>query len=478
MLTVSVVTGLVVQAVTVIGVHAVVRGEWLRRPGALLLAAAVVFHGVTEVMQALWPDRNVFRTFVDQKLIDDWVLLVSVAIAAYGIGYAAVVARERKKHRPAHTHHDAGLAGLRLPWLLALVIPLLAATWSGNGALQPLAPAQAGLETPERQGIMVDLASGFLVPLIAVTGAVILVRYGIRWVIPVLAVECALLALAGTRAMIVIGCVLTLSAAALHDVKPTRRQVASIVLVAAAFTALISATRSTSGREAFDAGQDGNARLEALTKGAGAIHTERSREAIVNDVVYRFDGNTFGAIILGSLNGHTQPVGLETMSNNLEMQVPSLLSPEKVESRSLEERSEEAYLGLVFGLDQYVDWLPTIFGTVVAYFGPVGLIFLALLLGLAIGSAEAAALRAVTIVRVTFAVGLAQCALLYGSGPQAVITTLRLVLVLAAVLWVVSWLRLSAGRVAASRTASPARRVRPTTPGRTERPQPAWLAGS
>ena len=140
--------GVFVQAVAVAWVHATIRGEWLRRPGALMLLAAVVFHGVTEVMQAVWPGRNFFRTYVDQRLIDDWMLLVSAAVACYALAYGLFVVRSRRVKPAAHAHHEVGLARLRLPWLLLLAMPLLVATSQGKGALQPLAPGATRETSP------------------------------------------------------------------------------------------------------------------------------------------------------------------------------------------------------------------------------------------------------------------------------------------------------------------------------------------
>ncbi|TDC00425.1 hypothetical protein E1091_04905 [Micromonospora fluostatini] len=64
-----------------------------------------------------------------------------------------------------------------------------------------------------------------------------------------------------------------------------------------------------------------------------------------------------------------------------------------------------------------------------------------MLLAVAMAGAEVFPLHAVTTLRTVCVIGLAQCALLYGSGPQAVITTLRLVVALAALMWIVERLR-------------------------------------
>ncbi|MFJ6198959.1 hypothetical protein [Micromonospora sp. NPDC092111] len=446
-MTVSVLAGLAMQSGAIAAVHVGVRGQWTRRPGALLLAVAVLFHGTTELMQSIWPGRNFFRAYVDQQDIDDWMLLVSASILLYSAAYLLGIhlwqrfaAQERLA---AQAPGDGrGLTSLRLRWLLPLTLPLLVATWQGRGALQPVAPLQAAQEgQDERAGLLAALAGGFLVPLIAVIGATIMVRYGARWLVPVLAVEGLALAVAGTRSMIVFAVLLTLVGAALHGVRPTRRQVAGIVLVVAAFCALISSTRAVAGREVFDANQKAGDRIQALVDGGSSIHTERSRSAILDDLVYRFDGNTFGAAIFNGLQGNTPPVGLVTVRHNLMMLTPSIVNSDKVAANDLKVRSEEAYLDAEFGLSQYVDWLPTIFGTVVAYDGWPGLLLVAAVLGALLATVEGWALAKFTTARVVLLVGLAHCALLYESGPQMVLTTLRLTPVLVVGLAAVGWIR-------------------------------------
>ncbi|TDC01600.1 hypothetical protein E1091_02510 [Micromonospora fluostatini] len=298
-----------------------------------MLLVAVVFHGATEVMQWLWPGRNFFRAYLDQAAVDAWTLLVSVAIAAYGAAYGALVGWTGRRGPAGPVDRDAGLHRLRMRWLLVLVVPLLAATWQGRGALQPLAPARVDEVIPEREGILVDLAGQFLVPLVALAGAVVVIRHGMRWLLPVLLVESLALVVAGTRAMIVFAGVLTVVGAAMHGVRPSRRQIAMIVVVMTAATALISSTRAVAVREVFHAGEGSGGRLTALVEGAGRMHTGEGREAILDDVVYRFDGNTFAAIVYQGLRGSGEPIGLATVGNNLTMLAPSLLVPDKVASR-------------------------------------------------------------------------------------------------------------------------------------------------
>jgi len=416
----SVMLGLCLQAVAVWIAHKSIRGEWLRRPGALLLGMAVLGHGITEVMQWVWPGMNRFRAYVSQAQIDAWVILVSATILLYAIAYALIVRRSIADPAPA-TRAERRLSGLRLRWLLLVTTPLLILTWQGRGALQPVAPGQ---QASRDHYASVGLAGEFLVPLIAVIGAVVLIRYGSRWLIPTLTIESLVLVAAGTRSMIVTACLLTLVGAALRGVVPSRRQTAAIIMLVTFFTFVISATRAAVGRETFTADQGASERLDGLTKGLGEIGSERSRDAILDDLVYRFDENSYGAMILQAVRHGTVPIGLASVGNAILLVVPSFLAPEKLSS-SLEDRNEEAYLDRQFGISQAVDWLPGVFGAMVGWLGPWGLLILGPLLGVGLAAAETFALRRASTSRWLVAMGLAQVALLYASGPQTLIVLMR-----------------------------------------------------
>ena len=66
------VVAVAMQAAALVVVHAAIRGQWMRHPGALFILVAVLYHGGTEVMQAVWPGRNPFRAWTAQDMLDAW----------------------------------------------------------------------------------------------------------------------------------------------------------------------------------------------------------------------------------------------------------------------------------------------------------------------------------------------------------------------------------------------------------------------
>jgi hypothetical protein len=455
--------GLLLQAAAATIIHIAIRGRWLHHLGALFAAMAILGHGVTEIMQWIWPGRNAFRDLLPQSAIDDWMILVSLAILLYAVSYAGLVVLRRRNAGPQPVPEPAGyIARLRLPWLLVLVAPLLVATMQGKGVLAPVAVGSD--PTAADNYVLSGLAAQYLVLLAALIGVVVIVRHGLRWLPPVLIAQAALLAFAGTRSMIVIAGVVTIFGARIAGVRPTRRHVALLVIAAGFFVVTISASRVADGRGAFLADQGTSERLSALTDGVTHLTAPGTGEAVLSDLVYRFDDNTYGALVLQSLEHDHPPVGLATVRNNVLLGVPSFLNPGKL-GTSVEDRNEERYVDLYMGLDPGIDYLTGILGTVLAYYGPLGLFIAAVLIAAAFAAAESVIVRAPTPARLILALGLAQCVLLYESGPSVYITLMRGVLLLAVLIWLVrrarrtsiQWRTVTLARPARPPAVSPAR---------------------
>jgi hypothetical protein len=452
-MTVSVMIGLLLQLIAAAIIHIAIKGRWLNHLGALFAAMAILEHGLTELMQWLWPGRNtIFRGLVSQSAIDNWIILVSVAILLYAVTYAILTLRRRRATGPQPiAEPSAYVARLRLPWLLLLAAPLLIATARGHGVLAPLAVG-ADATADNRNYLLSGLATQYLLLLTALIGVVVVARHGRRWLLPVFVAQAVLLAFAGIRSMIVIAAVLTILGIRLAGVRPSRRQLALIVAVAGFFVVTISASRATDGRTAFLADQGATGRLTALTDGVTHLASSGSGQAILSSLVYRFDNNTYGALVLEALEHGNQPVGLATVRNDVLLGVPSVLRADKLDS-SLETRNEEQYIDVRMGLNPGIDYLTGVLGTILAYYGPWGLLIAAILIAVAFAAAEAVITKAASPTRLVLAIGLAQCVMLYESGPVVYITIMRGFVLLAALVWVIRAMLKAATRRSEARAA-------------------------
>lgn len=439
-MTVTYLIGLLLQGSAVWLVHIANRGQWLRHPAALLLAMAVAEHGLTEIMQALWPGRDRYRELIGAEATDRWMLLVSAMILLYAITYSAIVVIVGGRDGGLNGRRDLRcadyVAGLDPRFLLLLVAPLAVATLLGRGAVAPTAIGDGVVPT---DGYLVSGVAGqYLVLLVAVTGTATVVRYGRRWALPVLVAEALLLALTGTRSMIVFSVLLTLIGLSVCGIRPSRRAVVLVGISVALLGVVVSASRVAVGRAEFATGHGVTGRVDALMSGAGNVGDSGS--GILDDTVYRLDANSYGALVFRGLRHGVAPVGLTTVRNDLLLGVPSALYPDKLQT-PVEDRNEEQYLDRRFGLNPQIDYLVGLLPVLLAYYGPAGLPVAVVMLASAFTFMELFLNRRATATRLLMAIGMAQCVLLYEAGPAVYITSGRGALLLSAGLW--TWRRLA-----------------------------------
>jgi hypothetical protein len=431
-MTVSVITGLVIQSAALWIMHVGIRGRWLGHVGAIFLAVAVSYHGLTEIMQWLFPaSRNSYRKFISQDGLDDWMLLASTALLLYTIAYVFII-------RDKHVDPTAGgyVDGIKPKWLIAAVAPLAALTIAGSTATAHPLP---GAEKTGSAYLLGGLAEQFLILVAGVAAAVLVAQRGPRWLLPTLLGESVLLSFVGNRSSIVFGCLITLYGLRLSGMKLPRKALAAGVVTAAILVLAVGASRSTVGRGEFGEGQGASDRSAALLAGGDALGSSAGWEGVRDETIYRLDGNTFGVLINTELSNGVPPVALTTVWNTIKLSIPSFLFPGKTDV-PVEQRDEETYLINHFAIG-YQDFIPGVLGTVVAYFGPWGLIIVALLLGAAMAATDKTVLRVASPTRLAFGSGVVAAVLLYEQGPPGLIINMRGAVVLTALVWLALRLR-------------------------------------
>lgn len=429
--TVSVVLGLVLQGIAVAVMHWAVRGHWLRHTGALLLAAAVTYHGLTEIVQVLFPGWNHYRDLVTQKQIDDWMVVVSPALLLYAIGYALVAFGAKGGNEPPP---PVSVEGLSLKWMLLLATPLTVLSLQGFAF-------QVGDGDPSKAAagsdyLVTGLVGQFVTLLIPLCAALAIIKLDKRWVLPILALQAALMSTIGARNLIVVSCVMALYGAALAGVRIPRKQLVGAGLVVVLLAMSISVSRDIEGRQFFASSTGPAARLELLGEGFTKIPTDFGKQAILGDFVYRFDGNNFGAAVLDAMSHGTEPVGVTTLRNSVLLAVPSFLYPEKLQT-SVADRSEKDYFSGHFGLSTSYDLLPTIWGALLGYGGPLVLLLTSFLLGIGVRLIDRKVVRGTSPIHFVLGLGLAQFVLSYERGPQAFFVQFRGVLLIMALVWAI-----------------------------------------
>lgn len=361
------VLSLVLQAIAVIVVFTHVRERRSGHLGVILLMVLVVFHGVAEVLQRLYPALATYRTRVSMSDVDQFLPYVGAAILAYGVVYASAIGREQTE---ATTVHDWWPS-----WKLVLIASI------------PMWLVAAGAATLKESSIHYwggGIASQFLI----ITSGLTTVLYVAESERPHLTLALLLQSLAlsflGERSGVVAAGLMVLWGLALVGYHVRKRTIFALVGLLALFALIISAARVDVGRQPFTEGQ-AVARLSGLAQGFSALRQGHST-GLGRDFIYRIDGNAWPALVLE--RQQSTPLASPTgIIYDLLITIPHAFYPAKLD-RPLTQRQEEYFFDVHYGIPtsestgiRGLDWLPTLLGSALAYSGPFGMIVFAAFAG-------------------------------------------------------------------------------------------------
>ena len=448
--------GLAIQVAALVLVFGRLGHAWLKHVGAFFIGAAVAYHGLNEILLLLFPDRNPYRRFVQRMYVDEFVLWVSIAILVFTMAYLIALGRRSEAPSASTADRRRMIVGRVFDWRLMLIaaIPLMLLALTGRGSLL------VTTNGVQRLDFAAGLSLQFLLPATVLASLGIVYRFGRRWLVPVLLFQSVLIvALTAQRlqVLVAVGMLLYASAQLGIAIKP-----AHALLLVAAFLGIglvLTSARAAEGRIATTSGAE--LRLEFLTKGVANLGSGATRSAVAADLGYRLDGNSFGALELQSLASGSQPLGFTPLWNDVLLAVPSFLNPDKNLS-PVEVRNEKAYAETHLNLplppqymldptgSRYVirpgahlDILTTQLGVTTGYWGPVGLLIVAALLGTVFGIVDRWILRNLSPTRLLIGVGLLSCVLYYETSWETYTITFRGILLLLPLVWIVQWLRTS-----------------------------------
>src|ERR1039458_8754153 len=191
-----VVLGLLIQVVAVGLLFAKLGRTWFRHLGAIFILMAVLYHGVSEILFALYPSGDTDRLLVDPKYVGQFVLLISVAILVFTIAYVWAIGKRPGPVPPIDTP-DATLTKRTFDYRLMLLItaPLLILTFRGQGY-----GSNGGLPAGASVGVTLGLTQQFLLLGLVLSGFALVMRYGRRWILHVLVAQSIILGLVDQRA--------------------------------------------------------------------------------------------------------------------------------------------------------------------------------------------------------------------------------------------------------------------------------------
>jgi len=299
----------------------------------------------------------------------------------------------------------------------------------------------------------------FLLPAIVFTSLGVVTRFGTRWYLPVLLVQSALLVgLTAERLAVLVAAGMLLYALAQLNIFLKSSQLALLVAAFVGVGLVLTAARAAEGRIATTSGAD--LRIAFLAKGIANVGSSATRDAVAADLGYRLDGNSFGALELQSLASGSHPLGITPLRNDLLLAIPTLFNPSKNLS-PVEMRNEKAYaetylhipLPPEYMLDPtgryvirpgvHLDILTTQLGVTMGYWGPIGLLIIAIFLGVVFSVSDRWIMRHLSPSRLLVGVGLVSCVLYYETSWETYSITFRGILLLLPLVWLVQRFRTS-----------------------------------
>ena len=403
----------------------IVKNNWFSRCGALLLTMMVIYHGLTEVVNVIFPDRNFYRVLTSNREIAVWVLTVSFAIVVFVWGYFLATNTYRKEFL-RNTAGGPSVLNIRALFLISVSCFLFYFSSRFD---------------PEANYWRAGLSNQFLILSVVLSFASLLSETKGKYFFPVILSQSLCMSLLVSRLSILASLLMLLSLQG--NVYP--RPKARILIAAICFFVLLSVTIS-SARELF--GREflkETAPLQRLSSlNSGLYQSTSMWDPILDDVVYRFDGNTFGALIQSTVE-QRHFAGFSSLWNNIAMTVPSFLYKNKLD-RPLQDRDEEAFIVERMSLPPQYDYNPTLFGVLYSYYGIATLFFGAFVFGYFFGKIDFLARRPPTTTSVIISVAACYCVVFYEQGLTVYFLTFRGALALYVTLAALNWVSRLNGR--------------------------------
>jgi hypothetical protein len=384
--------------------------------GFLFILIACAYHGVTEIIQLIFPDYNMYRTLVDQQAAYNWLFKVSAAILALSIVYSVVHAQVEKP-APVGRKKAGLLSNARLPswrFLLILATPVYLATIFGK--LNP--ESELGYWAT-------GLSQQYMYLAIVLTSIVFVLNKVPRYLFPVLLLQSFAVFLIGSRFFIVGSAILLVGTVQRYGYKLKRSQLAVAFGLMALMAVTISLSRDVIGRP--------TSVVERILgyKAGFSLHEspETYTVAIKNDFVYRLDGNSFPAMVNQQLEMGLPRAGLRSLYNDIWLVVPRFLNPAKLDSDETL-RDEKMYLAVHYRIPLGTDYIPTTLGVLFSYYGFSSLMIGAVLIGLSLALLDHWLDRTRSLFSLLIGIGWMTCILLMEQGVGIYLITFRGILVL------------------------------------------------
>jgi hypothetical protein len=393
---------------------------------SVLALVAVICQGLPEMLLAVPSIRiwDVDRLGIRQQFIDTATLDVSIALVVLVICYLGT-----RPERASVTYHgnESRLAATILDWRLVAIIciPLALLTYQGRGFNNSVAIGQMA-------PLSKVLASTFFILMIALGAFGFLVRHGMRWWVPVIVLQSALLAAAGERTPVIADAIVLIVLLKHVGLRPSRRQVRVVLALVLVAILGITGYRAEGGRTIFHRNSGLVTRLEAVGIGLYVVTftpgENNTGPGLIAQAATRLDSNAFAGGILQSMSYGQPRIGVGPVADSVLLVMPHALWPTKLSH--VDELNPAQTEMNDFGL-QRINFLPGFLGLYIGFLGAFGIVGFAALMGLILGLCEKYLFRSFTVTRLILLAGLMEAILVYQAGLPNMLVALRPALIVA-----------------------------------------------
>lgn len=374
------------------------------RVGLCFLYLCAIYHGLVEVLISLGAE-SAYRDLIYEKYVTQWIGALTVALYTYTAVYVVLARRWMPRLRPSASELTAPAARSSrvVIFSVAVICVILIRFQSGTGAL------------------LGGLIDQFLLISLITSGALLNYYTSGRLFFVVIALQgAALLTTTDSRGTMLVLIVANIIACNFLGVRLRKKTIVLIAVFGGIYYLAVTSARTLLGREMIAQASffERASAIGATPLGEGVRAT-----VAINELAGRIDGNSFAALILESrAESGTENIGLIPLISLVRLATPSALSPSKHLQGSLE---DEAIIVEHYGLPKDIDYLPTILGTLYAYYGIPSLIVGAILIAIMTAALDSWIEKRRDTKRIWLLVSAAVCFLLIEQGLRIFFVLLR-----------------------------------------------------
>jgi len=308
---VGIYTAVAVQAAVLIFLAFKLGRSLLGKLGFLLMGATFFYHGFTEIVQGLFPDNNLYRSMTDDASVASFIQLIAAGMIVFTFTYLMTLNR-----RSSGVRLQVLIDRLKKAYLLdgtvllAMSLPTFVVVF---------------LRVTQVEGYWVPgLAEQFTVYMLVIALVTLCIKLKGRGFFGWLLGFSLIIITAGSRTFVAWAVVTTLATLVRYGIRLPARWIAFTGVCLVAAFLIVSSSRGAYGR--FNPEQGFLERLKIFSE---TINTQPNLTgdsgAVLADTVYRFDGNSYGAIILEKQSQGYGVTGLTQLGWTMAIMTPSFI---------------------------------------------------------------------------------------------------------------------------------------------------------